>query len=67
MIHEEKGGFRHFSVVSLLGFGIPPCQGELSPLSCAAVLLERGCVSLGVRISSGMRFHRVGLEGCVLH
>ena len=34
--------------VSLLGIGIPPCSGELSPLSYGAVLLERRCVALGV-------------------
>ena len=35
-----RGAFRTFLVVSLLGCGIPPCSGELSPLSCGAVLLE---------------------------
>ena len=36
----HKEGSRFSSVVSLLGFGIPPCSEELSPLSCEAVLLE---------------------------
>ncbi len=45
-------------------FRIPPCSVELSPLSCGAVLLERGCVLLGVRISNAMRYHVVGFEDC---
>jgi len=61
----RKEGGPFFSAVPPLGFGIPPCSGELSPLSCGAVLLERGCVSLCVRVSSAMRFHRVGFEDCV--
>ena len=49
-----------------LCLGIPPCSVEL-PLACGAVLLERGCVLLGVRVSSAMRFHGVGVEDCVFH
>ena len=62
---EEGGGLFFFS--GYLPFGIPPCSVELSPLSCRAVLLERGCVLLGVRVSSAMRFHGVGFEDCVSH
>ena len=61
-----KGRF-FFGCLTFLGFGIPPCSVDLSPLSCGAVLLERGCVSLGIRVSSAMRFHRVGFEDCVFH
>ena len=39
----------------------------LSPISCGAVLLEQGCVSLGVRVSSVTRFQRVGFEDCAFH
>ena len=67
---EREGGRergRFFSAVPPLGCGIPPCSGELSLLSCGAVLLEQGCVSLGVCVSSAMRFQRVGFEDCVFH
>ena len=58
---------RTFSVVSLLGFAIPRCSHELSPLSCGTDLLEWGCVSLGVRVSSALRFLRVGFEDSGFH
>ena len=38
------------SAVSFLGFGIPPCSGELSLISCGAVLLKQRCVPLAVRV-----------------
>ena len=64
----KGGGFRKLLVVSLLvGFGIPPCWGELSPLSCGAVLVELGCVSLGVRVSIALRFHTEGFKDCAFH
>ena len=44
-----------------------PRSVELSPLSRGTILLERIVVSLGVRVSSAMRIHRVGLGDCVLH
>ena len=53
---SERGPFL-FGCLTFLGFGIPPCSAELSPLSCRAGLLERGCVLLGVRVPSAMRFH----------
>ena len=57
-----KGG-TFFSAVSFFwGFGIPPCSVELSPLSCGAVLLERGCVLFRVRVSSALHFHGVGFN-----
>ena len=69
---EERGGGGgrravFFGCFIFWGFGIPPGSVELSPLSCGAVLLERGCVLLGVRVSSAMRFHGVWFEDCVLH
>ena len=56
-----------FGCLTSLGFGIPPCSVELSPLSCGAVLLERWRVSLCVRVSSAMRFHGIGFEDSVFH
>ena len=53
--------------LTFLGFGIPRCSLELSPLFCGAVLLVRGCVLLGVRVSSAMRFHGVVFEDCLFH
>ena len=66
---EREGdvGSVFFSAVPPLDFGIPPCSGELSPLSCGAVLLERGCVSLCVRVSSAVRLHWVGFKDCMFH
>ena len=60
---RKGGGGMIFSACLPFGaFGIPPCLVALSPLSCGAVLLERGCVLLGVRFSSVMCFHGVGFE-----
>ena len=41
-VWQGRGPF--FGCLTFWGFGIPPCSIELSPLSCGAVLLERGCV-----------------------
>ena len=55
-----------FSAVSLFGVLASRLTWlNLSPLSCGAVLLERGCVSLGIRASSAMRFHGVRFEDSV--
>ena len=63
----EEGRFFFFGSLTFCGFGIPPCSVELSPLSRGTILLERGCGSLGVRVSSALRFHGVGFEDCVFH
>ena len=57
-----------FSAISLLGV----LASRLAWLNCrrflaGAVLLELGCVLLGVRFSSAMRFHGVAFEACVFH
>ena len=58
---------RFFGCLTFGGFGHPSLAFvELSPLSCGAVLHERGCVLLGVRLSSATRFHGVAFEDCVL-
>ena len=67
VVRGEEGGRFFFDCPTFLGFGIPLCSVELSPLSCGAVLLERGCVLLGVRVSSAMRFHGVEFADCVSH
>ena len=59
---REGGGVRFLRLFHFWAFGNPPCSGDLSPLSWGAVLLERVCVSLCVRVPGAMRFHRVGLS-----
>ena len=56
-----------FRLSHFFAFGNQPCSGELSLLSCGIVLLERGFLSLGVRVSNAMRFHSGGFEDCVFH
>ena len=63
-----RGLFFFFSAISLLGV----LASRLAWLNCrrflaGAVLLELGCVLLGVRFSSAMRFHGVAFEACVFH
>ena len=66
MFHTGEEPFEHFGCLTF-GLWHSACLGELSPLSCGAVLLARGCVSFGVPVLSAMRFHRVGFEDCVFH
>ena len=65
LVQQGEGCF--FCYLPNGSFGIPLCSVELSPLSCGAVLLERGCVLLGVHVSSAMRFLGVAFEACVFH
>ena len=55
VVGERGERERFFGCLTFWGFGHPSLAFvELSPLSCGAVLLERGCVLLGVRFSSAM-------------
>ena len=54
-----------FSDVSTFRFGIPAMIGWLVAAFSRYILLERKCVSLGVRVSSSMRVHKVGWGDCV--
>ena len=65
---EQGGRAVFFFAISLMGV----LASRLAWLNChrilaGAILLERGCVVLGVRFSSAMRFHGVAFEDCVFH
>ena len=63
---EQGWSFRKLSVVSTVGLWQPATFGcVVAAFLLDSSHLDQACVSLGVRGSSAMRFHRVGFKDCL--